>query len=131
MSWNDNKNVFFLPSEIIRLLDGDKIEELQNTNKLIQVKFHIYAETDEEEYRCRSIDSQEMTISIDLSELGYSLKEKIRDYIECNFSTSCSTGKYPDIELYGALVETNTDYDSDRGRGYASLDGYVWVFMSG
>ena len=130
MSWNNNNTVFFLPSEIVGLLDADKIEELQDSNKLIQVEFHIYAETDEEEYRCRSLDSQEMNISTDLSKLDYSLKGKITDYIECNFSASCLTGKYPDIELRGALVETNSDYDSDRNMGSASVDGYVWVFMS-
>lgn len=122
-------NLFFLPLEIVNLFDFEKSEDSQNACKLIKVKFHIYAWTDEDDYRCRSLDDYEMSIETDLSKLDYSVKSEIESYINCNFTADCPSGKHPEFNLTGALVESYTDYDTDRGKGTTSLDGYVWVYI--
>lgn len=123
--------VSFLPEEIINEINDDRIQELVNENKLIQIEFNASANTKSREYRCRKLDynSINMMITSNIDEVSDDVEEAIKNYINVNLHFGCSDGKYPDIELSGLLKQNGITYDSEYNMGYVSLSGHVWAYI--
>lgn len=120
--------ITFLSDEIVDLFDDQKLALIDD--KLLKVEFHIFAETDDSEYRSREIDSYDLSITTDLTRIDDSSKSKLEEYINSNFRVYCSSGKYPDIELSGMLEELETHRDNDERTEWATFHGYVWIYIS-
>lgn len=122
--------VNFLPCEIIDALDINKRQELIDDNKLLEINFTVSAWTKHASYGPREFDDYDAEIISSTWDLSVDVKETIKSYIINNSNVGCDDGKQPDISLSGMLKECGEiDIDYDRFVGFASLNGYVWVWI--
>jgi len=128
---SEGPNISFLPSDLVKVFETcDKLQHLQDENRLIKVEFRISARTNDKDYRCRKLDDYDIHILTTHSTIDGSVKSKIEDYLLFNSNITCTNGKYPDISISGVLQEYYTDTTDDRNRELATLDGYVWIWNS-